>query len=227
MEDFQELLGVELAGFLQVFNGNLHGKERIAQLVRETPRQFTPRGNTLGLHQALLLRGKRLRHVIEGFGELADLVTAMNVDACFPSSAGNLAGSFRKFFDRLGDPRGNPEADEQTDQQRGSRNRRGNFQDLASQHHQFFSRAAHEEDAQKFMIAAGQGDGVKRFRIGGIPGPVNSSHYRLRLLLQLLDERREAFCLLRIYLLRHQGGRNKGGLEVGIDERPHPRGQNQ
>src|SRR6266478_1415365 len=49
----------------------------------------------------------------------------------------------------------------------------------------------------------------------------------LRLLLQLLDEGSEPFCLLRVYLLGHQGSTNKGRLEIGIDERPHPSGQNQ
>src|SRR5216684_1880682 len=49
----------------------------------------------------------------------------------------------------------------------------------------------------------------------------------LRLLLQLLDEGSEPFCLLSFCLLRHQGRRNKGRLEIGIDESPHPGGQNQ
>jgi len=108
VEDFQELLGIELAGFLQIFDRDLHGKEGVAQLVRETPRQFAPRGNTLGLHQALLLGRERLRHVIEGFGKLADFIAPMNLDARVPSSTGYLAGSFGKFFDRFGDPRGKP-----------------------------------------------------------------------------------------------------------------------
>jgi len=112
VEDFQELLGVELAGFLQIFDRDLHGKERVAQFVCQTPRQFTPRGNALGLHQALLLRSKRLRHVIKCFGKLADFIAPVNLDARVPSSAGYLAGPFRKFFDRFGDPRGDPEADE-------------------------------------------------------------------------------------------------------------------
>src|SRR5258708_25356275 len=43
VKNFKELFGVELAGFLQIFNRDLHGKERIAQLVREAPRQFAPR----------------------------------------------------------------------------------------------------------------------------------------------------------------------------------------
>ena len=68
---------------------------------------------------------------------------------------------------------------------------------------------------------------MKRLRVGRISRPVNRPHHRLRLLLQLLDERREPFCLLRIDLLGHQRRRNKGRLEVRIDERPHPRGQNQ
>jgi len=45
--------GVELAGFLQILDSDLHGKERIAQFMRKTARQFAPRGHTLGLHEAL------------------------------------------------------------------------------------------------------------------------------------------------------------------------------
>ncbi len=195
--------------------------------MREAPRQFAPRSNALGLHQAFLLRRKRLRHVIEGFGELADLVAPVNLDVRIPSSAGYITGAFGKFFDRSGDSRGNPEADEQPNQERGSRNRAGNFQDLAGQHHQLFSRTADEKDAKKFIVAAGQGDGMERLRVGGIPGPVNRPHQGLRLLLQLLDEGSEPFCLLSFCLLRHQGRRNKGRLEIGIDESPHPGGQNQ
>ena len=108
------MFGVELPRLLQVFNGNLHGKERVAQFVGETPRQFAPSGNALSLHQTLLLCRKSLRHVIERFGKLADLVAPANVDARIPSSAGNFARAFGKLLDGLGDPRGNPEADEQS-----------------------------------------------------------------------------------------------------------------
>ena len=82
----------------------------------KTPRQFAPRGNAFGLHQPLLLRGKRLRHVIERFGKLPDFIASTNIDARIPSSAGNLAGAFGKFLDRFGDSRGDPEADEQSDE---------------------------------------------------------------------------------------------------------------
>ncbi len=68
------------------------------------------------MHQTLLLGRKRLRHMIEGFGKLADLIASTNIDARIPFSAGNLAGAFGKFFDWFGDPRGNPEADEQPDE---------------------------------------------------------------------------------------------------------------
>src|SRR5258708_33771334 len=86
VKNFKELFGVELAGFLQIFNRDLHWKERIAQLVREAPRQFAPRSNALGLHQALLLGRKRLPHMIEGFAKLADLIPPLNIHAPSPSS---------------------------------------------------------------------------------------------------------------------------------------------
>src|SRR2546423_267925 len=115
---FSEVLSVSVppAGLLQILNGNLHGKERVAQFVRKTPRQFAPCGDALGLHQTLLLRRKRLRHVIERFSKLADFIASTYIDARVPSSAGNFAGAFGKFLDRFGDPRGDPETDEQSDE---------------------------------------------------------------------------------------------------------------
>jgi len=127
VEDFQKLFGIELAGFLQVFHRNLHGKERIAQFVCETARQFAPRSNALGLHQALLLSRKRLGHFIEGLSKLANLITPMNIDARIPSSAGDFARAFSKFFDRLGNSCGNPEADEQSDEKRSGSHRAGDL----------------------------------------------------------------------------------------------------
>ena len=42
---------------------------------------------------------------------------------------------------------------------------------------------------------------MKGFRIGRISGPVNRPHQGLWLLLQLLDERSEPFCLIGVNLL--------------------------
>ena len=64
----------------------------------EAPRQFAPGGHSFGLHQALFLRGKRLRHVIEGFGELADLIAPVNVNARVPSSGCHFARTGGKFL---------------------------------------------------------------------------------------------------------------------------------
>src|SRR5260370_2082935 len=67
---------------------------------------------------------------------------------------------------------------------------------------------------------------MKRFRVGRISGPPNRSNESLWLLLQLLNERSEAFCLIGINLLAQEGCWNKGRVEVGMDERAHPRRQN-
>ncbi len=68
---------------------------------------------------------------------------------------------------------------------------------------------------------------MKRFRIRRIPRPLHRSHHGLRLPLQLLNKGHQALRLLRIDLLGHQGRGYKSWLEVGVDERPHPGGQNE
>src|SRR5205823_7843260 len=118
VENFEELLGVEPAGFLEVLDGDLHREKRIAQFVSKASGEFAPGSHALGLEKTLFLRSEGSRHVVEGDGELADFIASTNFDARIPSSGGDFAGAFGKLLDGLGDARGNPEADEQSDEKR-------------------------------------------------------------------------------------------------------------
>ena len=59
VEDFLELTRGELARALQIFDRDLQGKERIAQLVGEAAGQFAPGSYALGLNEPFLLRSER------------------------------------------------------------------------------------------------------------------------------------------------------------------------
>ena len=50
---------------LQVFHRDLQRKQRIAQLMRQPPRQFAPRGYAFGLQQSIFLHAQRARHIVE------------------------------------------------------------------------------------------------------------------------------------------------------------------
>ena len=60
------------------------GEERILQLVRQAPRQFAPRRHALGLHQPVALLGQFARHLVEGPGQLADLIARVDIDPRVP-----------------------------------------------------------------------------------------------------------------------------------------------
>src|SRR5215470_6137924 len=60
IENFQKLFISKLTRALHVLYSNLQREERVAQLVCQSPSKFAPRGDALGLHQPLALRGKRL-----------------------------------------------------------------------------------------------------------------------------------------------------------------------
>ena len=74
LEDLFKLAGVARFGAQHVFHGNLQGKQRIFQLMGETPRQFAPGGHTLALQQALALLQKLARHAVEGVGQASDFI---------------------------------------------------------------------------------------------------------------------------------------------------------
>src|SRR5437588_1465061 len=227
VEDFEEVPGFEPSGLLQVFDGDLHGEKRIAQFVGEAARKFAPGGDALGLQQALLLRCESSRHIVKSNSQLADFIASARFDARVPASGGDLAGAFGKFFDRLGDARGNPEADQHANEERGGRDSPGTFQDFARELDQFSTRTADKKDAQEFVIPPGQRNGVKGFGIRRVARPFDRSNQRLRLLLQLLDERSEALLLVRINFFAKQRGGDKARIEVGVDERAHSGGKNQ
>src|ERR1035437_24937 len=58
---------------LHVLDGDLEREQRVLELVRQAPRQLTPRRHAFGLHQALALRHQFVRHAIEGARQLPDL----------------------------------------------------------------------------------------------------------------------------------------------------------
>src|SRR4029077_12873566 len=89
-KNFLKLLGTKLAGALEILDGDLQGEERIAQFVSKPASQFAPGRDAFGLHELLFLRGEGARHVIEGAGELADFVVALNIDVRVPMAGGDV-----------------------------------------------------------------------------------------------------------------------------------------
>src|SRR5581483_1927701 len=77
----------------------------------QSPRQLTPRGYALGLHQVLPLADQFLGHLVKGHGKLANLVFA----GCFyfyaPVALPNFARSLSQISDRAADASGHDPAD--------------------------------------------------------------------------------------------------------------------
>ena len=68
---------------------------------------------------------------------------------------------------------------------------------------------------------------MKGFRVGGIAGPFDGTNERLGLLLQLLDERSEAFRLAGFDFLAQKRTGGERGIEIRVNERAHACGKNQ
>src|SRR5579885_985629 len=91
-EHFVELLGMLIAGALEIFHGDLEGEERVLELVGQAAGEFAPGRYALRLNQAIALFGKLPGHLVEGFGQSADLVAGADVHAGAPVPSGHLAG---------------------------------------------------------------------------------------------------------------------------------------
>jgi len=89
----KQRLAIDFAGHtaLQVFDGNLQRKERVAQFVRQPPRQFAPSRDAFRLHQLFLLGGQCSGHFIERVRQLPDFVAAPHINLGVPASARHLA----------------------------------------------------------------------------------------------------------------------------------------
>src|SRR5271165_2996693 len=149
--------------------------------MREAAGKFAPGGDPFGLHQLFFLSGQGAGHVVEGSGELANFIAAMNVNARVPASRSDLAGSVREFFDGAGDARGDPPRHEEAGEEGSEGYQARGFQDLAAEENQFALRAAEKQNAQQFLVAAGKRYGVKGLRAGGIVGPLNGFYDHVRL----------------------------------------------
>src|SRR5947207_2051275 len=69
---FVELLRAKLTRAKQILNRQVQWEQRILEFVRQTPRQLTPRRNSLSLHQTILLVQELVRHAIERLRKFAD-----------------------------------------------------------------------------------------------------------------------------------------------------------
>ena len=148
-KDFVKLLGVLLARALQIFHGQLEREERIFQFVREPPRQFAPRGDAFGLHQAFALLGKLARHFVERLGKLADFIARMNLDARLPAPCGDFAGARGKLLDRARDARRNPPAQNQSQEDHAAANQQRQRANEIEHLHQVLPRTADQQNPSK------------------------------------------------------------------------------
>ena len=78
------------------------------KFVGQAASEFAPCSDAFGLHQLFLLRGQGVGHVVEGAGELADFVAALDVDVRVPAAGGDITSAIGELFDRTGDARERP-----------------------------------------------------------------------------------------------------------------------
>src|SRR5579864_1725851 len=95
-ENFVELLGRSLARPLQIFDGDLQGKQRVFQFMREPPGEFAPRGDALGLNHTIALLDKLFSHPVEILSELAHFVARFDRSTSIPIATRYFAHSGRQ-----------------------------------------------------------------------------------------------------------------------------------
>ena len=85
------------------------GKQRILQLVRQPARQFAPGRDALGLNGAVALLDQLLGHLVEGAGQIADLIAECTSHPRAPISAGDRLRRRRPTLHRPRDARRGPQ----------------------------------------------------------------------------------------------------------------------
>ena len=173
----------QLPRALHIFHGDLQREQRIAQLMRQAPRQFAPGGYALGLHQAFFLLRERLRHIVESRSPVARFHRVPRTsDARVPAPCGDFTRAFGQLFNRPGDARRNPQADQQSHQQSPPATTAPQFQNVRALAEPI-RRANCPPTARRAILccARSSGSGMESFGGRGIRGPLNGLHHRLRL----------------------------------------------
>ncbi len=195
----------------------------------QATRELAPGGNAFGNHQTLLLLGELARHFVERSGELADFVARSDVDARFPMTGGNLASARGQRLHRPRDSPRHPPGQADCQENPDTAHHQSNVADKARQQDEVAARAAHEQDAEQFIVAAEQRDGVKSLRTGSVGSELHRLGQRARVLADLCEEWSQAVGLHRRE--RAGGIAERAGdealLEVSVEQRACALGQDE